>query len=507
MSKQATMPGCTVTFHPFVELLCAVWQVLRPVKPHGVPWLDAERIEAFTAGCLPDERMDGLKAALERLGLYRAVGVALQELDMADWAAEERELGARLLELMKDPALLKACLERLTPLYEEFGLEAAVIDEMHRASRYWEAPQLSALLGPDLAIALYPCLFMLPAPTGKTGYYSAGAYGTHGTNGSDGGRLTMVFGYAGHIGKPDYLDWPQWYRMGIWHLATRVYWERGLDQLELSAQFTEEAYAKLPPIFLSKVGIHESKVLLHRSWRSYFVDHLIMAAKVLGERAVTGSRGAEEQTKWFMSLGRFHLPWFIEQLEADDWSPANLSHLAQRWNLAVDALTKKPPVFAGPLGACENPLWLEGGARLVFSPSVDRLTQRTLQFWFQAYYPVKPQAATGCSPGDADWDHYNNLVFALADDREWLAPLYDRLADDPQTLHNADSLAFAIRNGTASAAWTRACIGRTAAGLMDAHHNIKYFADWVLESGGVRSSGALSYADDGRAVWQAGVPG
>ena len=174
------------------------------------------------------------------------------------------------------------------------------IASMHRESRYVEGPELDDHHG----VQLWPVRLLAPAPAGKMFARNTGP----------GQPLQMAFGDVGHVARDENLDWPQWYRLGVWHAGLTRRWAgqvRAAETPQLQA-----AFADLPPDHLRKVGVHEAVVHGFTTWPTYFLDLLVAAGKVVLEERLAGEHSGAEQLHWLRATGRVHLEWFVDQLRA-----------------------------------------------------------------------------------------------------------------------------------------------------------------------------------------------
>ncbi|HXV94871.1 MAG TPA: hypothetical protein VD813_16320, partial [Pseudonocardia sp.] len=375
---------------------------------------------------------------------------------------------------------------------------------MHRASRYTETPPLGIPAG----IELWPVRLLAPAPAGKL--FARGL--------PPGSPPRLVFGDMGQVNRDATLDWPQWYRLGIWHATLAGRW--GAAVAGAAAPELDAAFAGLPGAALRKVTAHEATVSTFRSWPSYFLDGLVAAAKVVLEEGVTGPAGGDDQMRWLRSLGRVHLQWFVDAVRDAGVEKLDPARLARAWLADAPGLAELRPVFRGPLAACENPLWAVR-PRVLFSPGVDRITRRSLTAWLRTQWPggvetdPDPDLAAPVAPG-------GRLVFATAADTAWL----DALGADVAPGERADwarrcgaipepgaggGLLYAYRHpapvpgpdgGTWTGdVWSRVCIAPTGAAVSRLQQLRRPFADWTAlgpdGSHGSVSSGRLDRDEDG----------
>jgi hypothetical protein len=371
---------------------------------------------------------------------------------------------------------------------------------MHRDSRYTETPPLGIPAG----VALWPVRLLAPAPAGKL--FARGL--------PPGSPPHLVFGDRGQVNRDATLDWPQWYRLGIWHAALAGRW--GAAVAAAASPELEAAFARLPGAALHKVTAHEATVSTFRSWPSYFLDGLIAAAKVVLEEGVTGARGADDQLRWLRSLGRVHLDWFVTAVRDAGVDRLDPVELARAWLADAPGLAALRPVFRGPLAACESPLWAVR-PRVLFAPGVDRVTRRSLTAWLRTQWPGGVETVEQPDPG-APVAPGGRLVFATAADTAWVDALAADVApaERPRWLRRCGAapgaeaprgLLYAYRHRTAGPAadgardgdaWSRVCLATDGGALSRLQQARRPFADWTaLDGDGPVSAGRLHQEPDG----------
>jgi hypothetical protein len=475
---------------------------------------------AVSAGIGDDARAARLAADIHRAGLGRV----LSALVVRDLAGRPGDAVAQ--RVLDD---VEAAVPSAAAPTDPGGDER--IRRMHADSRYGEAPGLGELPG----IRVWPVRLLTPAPAGKL--FAKGI--------PPGEDLRLVFGDSGQVGVEAGVDWPQWYRLGVWHAILAARWAAPVGAVAADPAGRaglDEAFARIPAHALRKVGVHEATVSRFDGWRAYFTDAMISAGKVVLETAVAGSASGADQARWLRSLGRVHLDWFVAQLAATGVDGVSPARLAQDWLADAAALAELEPVFAGPLAACENPLWATG-AQVAFSPSVDRLTRRTLAAWLRTHWPGRVETlevadpAGLASPGAT---RAPRLVFALAADEDWVAAVEGTLAPESRAWWRAGvgaaprpaatpglaaapepgavapgpgavgagpgaawacgagrGVLFAAR-GPGTLPWSRVSVAPDADGLVRLQQVRRPFADWTaLGAGPTPPSGRLHYTDDG----------
>lgn len=497
--------GLQIDLSPLVDLVAAHWQVhcskARPMLGPR-PLVTPPMLARFLSRACVDT--PDLTEVLTTLGLRRAVAIAGREFERYDAVspAEDRA-AASLRTILDDSNIQDRCRAAQSELIDDLGIALGPVRTMHERSRYAESPTLLRVMGADLEIRVIPSTTLPPAPNGKAGFYRA-------INGHN--RLTLVFGFANHVNLEavGYIDWPQWWRLGIWHFLGRLYWTRRIDQLALSDSEQDRLFSLIPNEFLNKVGIHESTISRNSTWRAYFLDQLIGATKVIGEEEVAGSASAAGQRKWFSSLGRFHVQWFVERLRGRAFEDIAFGDLLAEWVRDLPRLTGRSPIFGGPLGACENPLWNQNRSiRLYFSPSVSELTRRILRKWFTSFWPVPPTFDHGNSSPEVGAPRTCHLVFGLWRDREWLAGFHDGVratiaaTGASQALREtlaqpapAASLVYTGRNLASQDCWHRVCLAADDDALQAIHRQAHHYSDWTAILNGARLSGLSLHLED-----------
>jgi hypothetical protein len=471
--------------HAGVELICAFWQIhFDDDEPRIAPRRLVDRTNAanLLARCLTESQQQILQYPISSLGLKAAVGVAAGAIPVIDLTPSQRESWLTVQCVIEDRRVKESLEEEMSILLSTLEIDPAAIERMHRDSRYAEAKLLRPLLKGALTIRIVPSLFMAPAPGGKFGYVQ---------NTRPGRRLTLTFGYAGQL-DGGLLDWPQWQRLGIWHILARAYWEERFAALAMPLDEREAAYARLPKPFLWNVGIHDFHVGAHADWAAFVIDHLVSATKVLCEEEVGGAPAGMEQAKWLKSLGRFSIDWFVKRLRGSSLEDVSLPALMAAWDAGLPGLAAAEPSFPGPLGACENPLWNQH-PRLVFSPSIGEEARRALQVWFARYWPAAPEPEIVAAPYAGDWDERCNLVFCVASDHAWREALTGAVSIDALSGESPYSLIYVHKNRTQPQRWTRVCLAPDDDALMAVYQDIRSYADWTAQVDGKRLSGPIAY--------------
>ncbi|MEZ5840837.1 MAG: hypothetical protein R3D02_10575 [Hyphomicrobiales bacterium] len=495
-----------LTPFPALDVVAAHWQLYcAPQKAMlgPQPIVTRPMLEKFLEKAAVPGPAGKLTEVLKTLDLHRALAIAAREFERYDAIpAAEEEAIAWLEALVDDGALRERARAALQDLMVELDIDLDPIRRMHEESRYDQSPTLVDVMGADLDVRIIPSITLLPAPNGKSGFYRT----IDGRN-----RLTLVFGFANHVDldRPGYIDWPQWWRLGIWHFMGRLYWTRRLDALALSDEEQAQLFSRIPAEFLSKVGIHESTVTRNKTWRAYFLDQFIGATKAIGELEVAGPVSAAGQEKWFSSLGRFHVHWFLERLSGRRFDEIDMAGLVADWARDLPGLTAGSPAFSGPLGACENPLWNDNRRdRLSFSPSVGKTTRRILRMWFASFWPVTPTLAEDADAPDLAATDTVDLVFGLWRDRDWIAGLRAEVAADilPTVTRKdlaadlagaepAASLVYARRAARSPECWHRICLAPDDAALEAVHGRAHHYNDWTAIIGDTRENGIIRYPD------------
>ena len=489
----------------WVELLSAFWRgcVNDKKDPPGPrPLFTPVQAKAFVEAALDGETIAILREVFAATGkVVPAVLASGAPIRFAP-GTPQAEAAARLAGLFADADLTA----KISAAFAETG-GAATIDagrllEVSEKSRFSAPSLFAALLSDVKRITIVPSAFMVPAPGGKVGCVRE----------IEGGReVVLVFGFSEGYGRPGYLEWAQWYRLGVWHVL--LYhdllgrWQRlGMPKAEQEAIFS-----RIPAAYLKKVSIHDFAVGDHKDLASFVIDNVLAAYKIAGEREMSGRDASDQQAKWLTSLGRFTVPWFLEQIGETPTDRLDLDRLVAALGADIGRLTAADPVFAGPLGACENPIW-NTDLRLVFGPSVGPVTRRVVTMWFNQYWPMKPTIIGLSVSGDADWDRHCNLVFAVAADLDRLAPLVDTVrleatgASVRELVDEGGSIVLALKNPTSPGHWSRICLAPSEDELVSIHHAVRYFTDWTLKTAEGTVSGRAEVLDDDTTVLVAQYP-
>lgn len=474
-----------VRWEPVAQLVPALAAVVTEAEDQlGARYPRALREEgrALALAAFPDDELPSLAAEVARLGMNRVVAAAITR-DLSNGPADDASALAHRIAEIADlsavPGPVPGTAERLSA--------------MHRASRFDAAP----IVPPEQSVLLHPVRLLPPAPAGKL----------FARNVPGGQPLRMAFGDTGHVNADTTLDWLQWYRLGVWHATLNKGWAAAVAAA--SSPELDAAFGELPKEQLRKAGVHEAVVHSFTSWSAYFLDGLVAAGKIVSERGVAGPTGGAEQQRWLRALGRTHIDWFVEQLAgcgvAEHGSAGvRVDRLAARWLADHAELAALEPRFDGPLAACESPLWSDA-AEVFFSPSVPRAARRSLNLWLRGQWPGQVVAsAAETLPAVPTGPR---LVFALAEDSEWL----DTLARDVQpasqqrwrTKCGADAsdsgLLYGYRHHAAPLTWSRVSVAGTVDGLARLQQARRAFSDWTaLTPGGGTVSGDLDYDPQGR---------
>jgi hypothetical protein len=484
---------------PGVEVTAAYWRVhggvTAPVlgpKPLVTDKAAREFLTEIEEGSEIDH--EKVAAAVRILGFHLSLAVATGEFVDYDGLNDERAHAVAVLrQTLDDPALRNAAQPVVERVAAELAIELAPIQCMHKQSRYADSPRLRQLMGEDLEVRIVPSVMALPAPNGKSGFYREIG---------ERNRLTLVLGVANHIdlNGNGYVDFPQWWRLGVWHFMGRRYWRSRLDSLGLSASDKCQMLEMVPLNYLVKVGIHEAVIKTNTTWDDYLLDQLIAATKVIGEYEVTGVLSATAQKNWFYSLGRFHVGWFLDQIGDRQFDDINLGRLIERWRGDVPDLVPAKPAFRGPLGACENPLWLrDRPMRLWFSPSISRASRRVIRLWLSSYWDVHPTEVTAVV-FEPSSDDAVDLVFGLWGDEEWVAPARKEVtrlvgsgavADDLCAQSPTVRVVYAVGQQETPSSWRRVCLAPSDGEIESIHSHAFHYSDWTAFRGDTRDIGVI----------------
>lgn len=494
------LPGCEVRWEPLAQLVPALAAADETADQLGARYPRALREEgrALAAAAFPAEAVAELAAEVGRLGLNRVVSAAItRDLPPApgDEAAALVARIAAVADLGAVPAPEPGAAERLAALHAASGFAAAGL---------WPDAAPDAPL-----VLLHPVRLLPPAPAGKLFARNTPAHDA----------LRMAFGDTGHVGADATLDWAQWYRLGVWHATLNRLWGRAVGAA--ATPELEAAFAALPEAHRRKAGVHEAAVHEFTSWAGYFLDGLVAAAKIVLERAVNGPGAGAEQQRWLRALGRVHIDWFVERVgrtapgadggvpdpatsavpAVPDVAALDVTALAAEWLADAAELAAAPVEFTGPLAACESPLWSDA-LQVYFSPSVPRAARRSLGLWLRGQWPGETTTATPEElPAAPDAPR---LVFALAEDADWLAALAADVAPEQQDVWRqsaAAGLLYAYRHRGTPLVWSRVAVAADADGLARLQQARRAFSDWTAlppaGSDAPPRSGLLGYDADG----------
>ncbi|MDR1265301.1 MAG: hypothetical protein LBK42_06995 [Propionibacteriaceae bacterium] len=478
--------GLVSQWDPGVEVTAAMWRVHGGVAAPALgpqPLVTDNDVREFlsvvNSGIYNGDHE--VVAAVRNLGFHLSMAVATGEFADYDGINDRQRQSVTVLDrFLSDETMRSAARVATERIIAAREIDLTPVIRMHDASRYSDSPRLAHIMGNNLEVRIVPSVLALPAPNGKSGFYRSVG---------DLLRLTLVFGVANQIDLEGngYVDFPQWWRLGVWHFIGRRYWRSRLDALGLSPSDKQQLFAMIPADYLTKVGIHESVIKTNTTWDDYILDQLIAATKVVGERDVAGIMSATAQEHWFYSLGRFHVNWFLNQLGDQQFDEIDLRLMIQRWHSALPHMIPRKIEFRGPLGACENPLWRARPIRLWFSPSIQKTTRRIIKVWLSSYWGVRPEE-TKAETFKPSSDGTIDLVFGLWSDHEWVRSTHAdviRLMSNnhiARSLNHADSdtqIVYVIPQESAPSAWRRVCLATSDQALQHVHSHAFHYSDWT----------------------------
>jgi hypothetical protein len=482
-AAQAGPATCTVTWDPLAELVVALAATSASNRfgPRYPGALRQEAAHLVPAAC-GERAAAELGARVVTLGVNRVVAAAMTR----DLPAAADDPAARLVEEIH----ARADLSVVPPLTGDY---VERLRSMHRESRFDGAgiPTCGR-------VGLWPLRLLPPAPAGKLFARNVPA----------GQPLRMAFGDLGHVNGNGELDWPQWYRLGVWHATMNTIWARRVAAVA-SAEL-DAAYQRLPSSHRSKAGVHEATVSTLANWPAYFLDSLVAAGKVVLEAEVGGERSAQDQRRWLRALGRVHIDWFVDRLLRTGVASADVAGLAREWLAEHAGLAAISTRFEGPLAACESPMWSQS-VEVFYSPSIPRSTRRALGVWLRAQWPGEVLPG---EPADfATVPGRPRLVYALTQDEPWLTALGDHVqpggAATWASLAGAvagdrgRALLYAYRWGSGPRTWVRVSLSSTVEGLSRLQQARTAFADWTALGTDERvRSGRIDYDERGRIAFQ-----
>ncbi len=468
-----------VRVHPLAELVAGLAVAGPDASPdRNYPQALREEAAELVAQVLDADDAAELGPAVRAAGVAGVVcEIILDETHprraRADTAAHRvlSDLRARVhWERLERATRLPGDLDRLT--------------KMDGDSRYGESPLLSR----HARVEMWPVRLLPPAPAGKLFVREV----------VDEELLQLAFGDLGHVNVEPRLDWPQWYRLGVWHATLNRRW--GGAVARVSSPDLEAAFAALPESHRRKVGVHEAKVSVFSSWTSYFLDGLVAAGKVLLEGSVGGQDRAAEQARWFQSLGRLHLEWFLQQLRPEALEDPPLPRLAAAWMESVGELAAVSSEFHGPIAACESPIWNDR-VEAVFSPSIDRISRRSLTVWLKGYWPADVAVVAPGAPEDANGAC--RIVNSLSCDEPWFDALASSISPESRDRWSVlagrgggppRAIVYAYRSQHDPTLWTRVSLASSPEELVRAQRLARPYADWTaVESGVVGDFGRIDY--------------
>jgi len=477
---------CLIASNHWSELLCAFWRSSHPedeALPGIKPFISLQEINEFIGNCLSEGQCRELSACLSENGLFKLLVYEVT----GESKKSDKSLETYILLKGNDSLNSKIKSEYLT-WREKYPVDIESITAIHNNSIYDQSNILSGLIPDALKINLYPHIFMTPAPAGKLGFFN-----------KEKCELIFIFGYSEKYGGTN-LDWAQWYRMGVWHTILYFFWQDQWSNIGVTDEKLTSIYNKIPEGYISKVSIHGFNVGFHRNFASVFIDNLITVYKIVAENEVSGNAVANQQKKWFYSLGRFFVEWFLAQAEFKKPSDLDLSSMISRFDADLNSLTIQQPVFLGPLGSCEIPIW-NRSLRLIFSPSVNPISRRILSIWFGKFWPVKPEIVDVSHDNIESWDDHCNLVFALSEDVDWIAnkiPAYYMTGQQNLNVIGVqEPLVYVLRNKKQADKWTRICLADNHQDLVNVHNDIEHFSDWTSLVNGQKTSGRVLYENAG----------
>lgn len=481
----------SVSLNPFVEAAAAIGRLLNDIDDAPgprQPVIGKEQISDFLRGGIPDEARERLTDAVRRWGVVRTIRIALDGSSSGDSLAD-----THLRALAQDQAFLGRIAQYVQPLYDRFDIHADNVREIPLQSRFWEPASFGRIIDRPLRVEVIPSIFLLPAPRGQLGMLR-----------DDGDAITLriIYGFTGPIAAKTgwtVRDWKQWFRFGVWHIMARDYWLRRFEREPLPESDLKPAFERLPEKFRMKADLTEYTLTRHEDWKSYAAEHLMTVTKLRLEREIGGEAMYRRLCRWFYSLGRFHVNWFADQWD-DALTTGGMRRLFDRWMKDADSLCGQVPRFAGPIGACECPLWEgQGPPRLVFSPSVGAATRRAISIWISNYWRIKPIITVPGEPLDIGGE-VNLLLFGLWKDAEWLGPV---IRDVPDVFRSAARpLLFASPAGANSERWIRSCLAGTEEEIMGVNRENNYYAGWSSLIDRRLIAGSLEFLANGRLDWR-----
>ncbi|MGF7050444.1 hypothetical protein J2T13_004982 [Paenibacillus sp. DS2015] len=458
-------PEFSVEFSPYVEVVCAIWRTidssdLRPGPRQ--PVIKKSIAIDFINQCIAVTEANSIREALEVRGLYYVLGIGISK-PMRDFEKREELLYQLAQNLQSNTKVI----DFLGSMYEKYKINSKKVLTLCEGSRYWEASLLSKMWKGELHLTVIPSIFMLPAPRGQTGYIRE----------EENLHLTLVFGYTGPISDESssrYRDWEQWFRFGVWHVVSRLYWSKKSMVSDQNPELYARAYSRLRPKYCQKADIAEFTLSTYNNWPSYAIEHLMCVTKLLCERELGGEKAFLEKNKWFYSLGRFHINWFLEYLQNQESIEAlSFAPMCDRWIKQSEELMASDPQFIGPVGACENPIWSDQ-IKILFSPSISNSVRRAIKIWISNYWRIQPEVLE-LDPTHNDPNH-SYLIFTLFDDvellnksdREWLENYYEH-----------DGIVFVKRSKHSNQHWKRVSVCHHETNLLRLNQQVNFYADWT----------------------------
>jgi len=463
-----------VKINPILELIHAIFVLKRVNYLSKYSIVSYSNAEKFVSDCLLDKDVEYIYSLIQGINMKKIVEYFIGNISEDEFiqSTNNSVQVKKLIEVFSDSSFINTISNSLNIFEKIIHDMVYLVKELHIVSRCFEAQNFDEEYK-KIKLTIIPQLFMRSAPAGRYGFYQ---------DDNETVRLSIIFGFNKLL-KQNIIKFSEWYRLGVWHLASTSISRSKVTEL-LPTDFPSSEMTKhLNP-----------NIQMHGNFQEYTLAHIVNASKLISEVQINQETTIESLVKEPYSKGLYHINWFINNMITCPLDNENLSSLINKWNQYI-IMEKSLPSFLGPLEACFYSQWLQN-IRLIFSPSISKNYRSILESICKKMFPLNVSFSVLGDFKMDNWDNYCNFVFAISEDNSWISELLDNINSRCfMGFTENSSFLFVKRNTKNPSLWTRFCVSSSEKDLLKINR-IGKDSDWIVIKNGKSFNGDFNYIND-----------
>jgi len=461
---------------PVIELIYAI-QYFKKKNSITIEEIKATNYRLLLGNCLDREQEMMINSIISKIGLYNLYNYVIL-LDYSDdilKTLEEKELSVLSFIIKDEYFNLKLSME-LGKYYFQYKEYLETLDQWIVQSRYKDMPCIKDSKYEEITIKIIPSVFMESMPDGKMGWTT--------TTNSNELVVIIIFGIEGllEFGASYFI---KWFRRGLSHYMTRIL----CQEVVTNNYLVNNVF----PFSSEVMYFFDDDIPFHRDYIQYIFQNIIVANKLINSFEVIGYNELleiDELVREPISKGVFHVKWFINKIiEYNSLTKSTILPILEEWHKEVQYLKYSLPIFPGNLNASGFDIW-KRNSRIIFSPSISPNSRRMLKL-LDTTKKSSPVATDIKSLYDYEWSNYNNIVYGLKQDEDWISILTNEINGVCGFNYNS-SIIYIKRKS--DQLWDKICLCKNEDDLINMQKigNSSMNVDWILISNETKITGIIN---------------